>query len=347
MKFSVLFIFLSLLLVESFAEADVMLAQPADDSQYYITWNDLTLSSGSRFRLRDGGANDRKRVIVVDKNGGGDSLTVQGAVDMVPENNADRVKIHILPGVYSEKVRVPASKTFISFIGDENQASAAIITGQDKVSNTETENSATVVVQSDYFCAAWITFQNSAVGAQAVALRISGDKSVFYEARFLGSQDTLLDEYGTHYFFRCFIQGTVDFIFGFARSLYKESTISVLPGSNAIAAHGRGSANDNTGYSFVNCTVTGNGPVYLGRAWGDYSRVIYSYSEFDVDIYPEGWSDFGYTTKDNKVVFGEYKCRGRGANRSGRVSYSKELSDSEAKTYLDESFINGELWLRI
>ncbi|GFQ05143.1 pectinesterase qrt1 [Phtheirospermum japonicum] len=342
MNFSILFIIFSLVLVELWAEV-----QPGGA---YITWDDLTVSSG----------NDEKRVIVVNPNGGGDSTTVQGAVDMVPDNNADRVKIHILPGLYSEKVRIPASKPYISLIGDPNQASATVITWHDKASDKGndgselgTENSATVAVESDYFCASWITFQllmkqNAAVGGgQAVALRTAGDKNVFYESRFLGSQDTLLDEYGTHFFFRCFIQGSVDFIFGFATSLYRECTISVLASPYAITAHGRVSANDNTGYSFVNCTVTGNGPVYLGRAWGDYSRVIYSYSEFDVDIFPQGWSDWGVSSKDNTVVFGEYECKGRGADRSGRVGYSKELSDSEANPYLGESFISGELWLGI
>ena len=58
-------------------------------------------------------------------------------------------------------------------------------------------------------------------GMQAVALRISGDKAVFYRVRLLGTQDTLLDDTGSHYFYQSFIQGSVDFIFGRARSLYK------------------------------------------------------------------------------------------------------------------------------
>lgn len=58
-------------------------------------------------------------------------------------------------------------------------------------------------------------------GRQAVALRISGDKAMFYKAKFLGGQDTLLDDMGTHYFFQCHIYGSVDFIFGNAKSLYE------------------------------------------------------------------------------------------------------------------------------
>lgn len=55
---------------------------------------------------------------------------------------------------------------------------------------------------------------------QAVALNINGDKAVFYRIRIFGAQDTLMDLSGTHYFYQCFIQGSIDFIFGGARSLY-------------------------------------------------------------------------------------------------------------------------------
>lgn len=61
------------------------------------------------------------------------------------------------------------------------------------------------------------------VGGQAVAFRISGDKAAFYNCSFYGTQDTLYDHKGLHYFNNCFIQGSVDFIFGYGRSLYEVS----------------------------------------------------------------------------------------------------------------------------
>lgn len=61
------------------------------------------------------------------------------------------------------------------------------------------------------------------VGAQAVALRISGDQAAFWGCGFFGAQDTLHDDRGRHYFKECFIQGSIDFIFGDARSLYEVS----------------------------------------------------------------------------------------------------------------------------
>lgn len=59
----------------------------------YVSWDDLEVGS-VRLHSRN------ESVIVVDPDGKGDCLTVQAAVDLVPENNQRRVKIHILPGLY-------------------------------------------------------------------------------------------------------------------------------------------------------------------------------------------------------------------------------------------------------
>ncbi|KAK8933589.1 Pectinesterase QRT1 [Platanthera zijinensis] len=56
---------------------------------------------------------------------------------------------------------------------------------------------------------------------QAMALRQAGDKTLIYQSRILGSQDTLFDHIGKPYFYQCYIQGSIDFIFGIARSLYQ------------------------------------------------------------------------------------------------------------------------------
>jgi hypothetical protein len=57
-------------------------------------------------------------------------------------------------------------------------------------------------------------------GGQAVAMRITGDRAAFYNCKFKGFQDTLCDDRGNHLFKSCYIEGTVDFIFGSGTSLY-------------------------------------------------------------------------------------------------------------------------------
>lgn len=61
-----------------------------------ISWNDLVLND----RVSSESESLRNRVISVSKDGNGDSVTVQGAVDLVPHGNNQRVKIFISPGVY-------------------------------------------------------------------------------------------------------------------------------------------------------------------------------------------------------------------------------------------------------
>ncbi|KAK4341907.1 hypothetical protein RND71_037723 [Anisodus tanguticus] len=284
------------------------------EAQRYITWDDIKVKSNT-IDLTIEKSRKSEGVIVVDQNGNGDSVTVQGAVDMVAVHNSKPVKILIRPGIYREKVFIPASKPFISLIGDEKQARRTIITWNNKASDKDqygnelgTVNTATVAVESDYFCASGITIENTVIALpqyndmQAVALRLSGDRAMLYKVRILGSQDTLYDESGSHYFYKCYIRGTVDFICGNARSLFQGCILHSIAEDNigisgAIAAHQRESPDEDTGFSFVNCKVNGSGSVLLGRAWGEYSRIIYSHCYFDGLITPEGWSDWDLSSR--------------------------------------------------
>ncbi|CAK9155564.1 unnamed protein product [Ilex paraguariensis] len=260
-----------------------------------------------------------------------------------------------------EKVEIPASKPYISFIGNVNHTNETVITWNNKASDKDkdgkeigTFRTATVSVASNYFCASGITFENSikaapgSYGMQAVALRIGGDRAMLYNVRILGTQDTLLDDTGSHFFYQCYIQGAVDFIFGHAKSLYLECEIhSVAEKYGAIAAHHRDAPDDDTGFSFVECKIAGTGSIYLGRAWGKYSRIIFSYCDIDNIITPSGWSDWNDPSSQKTAVFGEYRCTGNGADRKNRVPWSKSLNDNEARPFLDLSYIGGQQWLSL
>ncbi|KAH1211357.1 Pectinesterase QRT1 [Glycine max] len=318
----------------------------SDHARNFITWEDFMVDEQG-ITSNVGG-----RIIVVDQSGKGDSTTVQGAVDMVPQNNTERVKIYIYPGIYRERVHVPKSKPFISFIGkpnitmNEREANITanaqniteianaipIITNSTKASDKGndgqemgTVSTATVWVESDFFCATALTIENlvdkDADKRQAVALRVDGDKAVFYRVRLVGEQDTLLDNTGIHYFYRSYIQGSVDFICGNAKSLFHECVLdSVAEFWGAIAAHHRDSADEDTGFSFVNCTIKGSGSVFLGRAWGKYAATTYSFCDMDHVILPLGWSDWGDPSRQGTAMFGEYECSGKGSNRTERVN---------------------------
>ncbi|KAE8713117.1 putative pectinesterase 8 [Hibiscus syriacus] len=192
------------------------------------------------------------------------------------------------------------------------------------------------------------------VGAQAVAIRITGDQAAFWGCGFFGAQDTLHDDRGRHYFKECYIQGSIDFIFGNGKSLYEDCQMlsmanPVAPGSKsisgAVTAHGRASADENSGFAFVNCSVGGTGRIWLGRAWRPFSRVVFAFTSLTDIIAPEGWNDFNDPTRDQSIFYGEYNCTGAGANMSGRAPYVQRLNDTQASLFLTMSFIDGDQWL--
>ncbi|KAJ0028004.1 hypothetical protein Pint_36628 [Pistacia integerrima] len=255
----------------------------------------------------------------VDRNGCCNFTTVQSAVDAVANFSLKRNIIFINSGIYYEKVIVPRTKPNITFQG-QGYTSTAIVWNDTAKSANGTFYSGSVQVFANNFIAKNISFMNVApipnpgdVGAQAVAIRVSGDEAAFWGCGFFGAQDTLHDDRGRHYFKDCYIQGSIDFIFGNGRSLYETkgknptgnpealdskncALISiaspVAPGSKlingAVTAHGRTSKDENTGFAFVNCSVGGTGRIWLGRAWRPFSRVVFALSSMTDIIAPGG-----------------------------------------------------------
>ncbi|KAI3859529.1 hypothetical protein MKX03_008289 [Papaver bracteatum] len=293
----------------------------------------------------------------VSQDGSCDFTSIRDAIDSIPLNNTRRTILDIKPGLYREKIVVPLAKPFITFMGDSQNPPT--ITGNDTASTIgddrrplTTFHSATVAVNSDYFVAINVIFENTVphvtgtLAEQAVALRISGNKAAFYNCTFYGYQDTLYDHKGLHYFKNCFIQGSVDFIFGYGRSLYETCYLnSVATKVASMTAQKRTNSSLSSGFSFKDSVVTGSGLLYLGRAWGDRSRVIFSYTFMDKVVLSQGWNDWGDQNRERSVYYGEYKCSGPGANATGRVQWARLLSDHEAKPFIGTYYIDGDAWL--
>lgn len=294
---------------------------------------------------------DEGIVLVVSLDGTAQYSNIQDAIDQVPEFNTRRVTIFVTSGVYEEKVIIPPTKPYLTLLGEGR--TRTIITWHDTAASAGTLMSASVTVESDHFIARDISFRNTAgypapnkTNMQAAAFRISGDKAFLYRCNFYGHQDTLYDHSGRHYYFRCYIEGSEDFIFGIARSLFERCWLhSIAIGEGgALVAQGKyfpGSIMGPSGFSFLRCNITGTGRPYLGRAWGQYSTVVYSYCQIDANVIPVGWYDWGLRERDGTVYLGEYECTGKGANTTGRVGWSRELTTEDAQPFLSIQFVDG------
>jgi len=161
--------------------------------------------------------------------------------------------------------------------------------------------------------------------------RVDGDRAVFRRCRFLGWQDTILDNRGRHYYERCTICGAVDFIFGGATSLYNHCRIICL-GDGYITAASTPSG-EAFGLVFADCTIDGaNDAVrtYLGRPWRPHGAATFLRTRMSAVVRPAGWNDWGQPDRQGTARFTEYGSFGPGAAAGGRAAWARRLTDAEA-----------------
>jgi len=157
-----------------------------------------------------------------------------------------------------------------------------------------------------------------------------------------GWQDTLFINRGRHYFENCRITGSTDFIFGGATAWFENCDIICRTDSYITAA----STPEEEAYGFVfnNCRIRGENDkvrVYLGRPWRDFSNVIFANCEMSEVVRPEGWHNWNRPFREQTVRYGEYRNTGPGADRSGRVPWSFELTEEEAENLSPRNVLKG------
>ena len=285
--------------------------------------------------------------IVVAQDGSGDFFTVQEAINAVPDFRKNvRTTILVRKGVYKEKLVIPPCKLNISLIGQEG----AVLEYDGYASRSNrfgeqmsTSGSASCYIYAPDFYAEGITFANTAgpVG-QAVACFVSADRAYFKNCRFLGFQDTLYT-YGKgcrQYYEDCYIEGTVDFIFGWSTAVFNRCHIHSL-GDGYVTAPSTDQG-QRYGYVFYDCKLTadeGVHKVYLSRPWRPYGQAVYIRCDMGRHILPEGWNNWGKKENEKTAFFAEYQSRGEGANPDARAAFSHQLSNID--DYAMETVLAG------
>ena len=203
-----------------------------------------------------------KYIFTVAKDGTGDYYTIQDAIDAMRVYPLAPITLYIKNGIYNEKIELPANNTDVRFVGES--VDSTIITYNDysgKGKHT-TFTSYTAKISGNRFRAENITFANSAgpVG-QALALYVDADKAIFKNCKFLGNQDTIFTsgEQSRQLFTDCYIEGTTDFIFGPATSVFQNCTIKAKTNSFITAAST--TPGKQFGYVFLNCKIIADSAV--------------------------------------------------------------------------------------
>ncbi|MCC6460863.1 MAG: pectin esterase [Saprospiraceae bacterium] len=283
---------------------------------------------------------------VVAADGSGDFTSVQAALLAVPPLRKNRTFIFIKNGLYQEKLLLPPTATNVSLVGED--VHRTILRFDDFASRKNrfgeemgTSASASFFVYGDDFEARNITFENSAgpVG-QAVAVRVDGDRVKFVNCRFLGNQDTLYPhgKNSRQYYQHCYIEGTVDFIFGWSTAVFDSCTIVCKAEGYVTAA----STEEGRPYGFVfrNCRIAGAAPaqsVYLGRPWRPFAKTVFIDCAMSEVIKPEGWHNWEKPEAEQTTFYAEFNSSGPGALPGARVAWAHRLPESDLEKYTLEA----------
>ncbi|WP_425835370.1 pectinesterase family protein [Streptomyces fractus] len=233
--------------------------------------------------------------LYVHPHGAGDFTTVQAAASAATTPGHTLV---LAPATYRETVTVPATATGTTWIGASDDPRDTVIVYDNAAGTPKpdgsgtygTTGSATVTLRPDGFTAHRLTFANDwlradhpeITGTQAVAVKATGDRSAFFQCRFLGHQDTLyadsaaLTAFARQYFHDCYAEGDVDFIFGRGTAVFERCRFRTLNRTDlASAPYGfvfapsTAGANPR-GFLAVRCRIDSTAPdayYKLARPW--------------------------------------------------------------------------------
>lgn len=294
--------------------------------------------------------------ITVAADGTGDVRTVQAAVDLVPANNTSTATITVKKGTYSGRVVVPSNKPNIVLVGATGVATDVVITASRPQNTDGTEGSATVLLGAKDIEVRHLTIRNdyneAANGAsQALALYVKADRQRFRNVRLIGDQDTLLTHGSVRaYFYKSYIEGDVDFIYGSGTAVFDNCEIYSSTRNQSNNGYVTASATPGSrtyGILIVNSRLTGDagaGTVYLGRPWhpgGDTTanpQVLIRNTSLGAHIRTaQPWTDMsGFSWKDARLS--EYRNTGAGATVN---SNRPQMSDATAANYTAQKYLAG------
>lgn len=291
---------------------------------------------------------EERELYVVDSNGKGDFTSIQACLDALPSKPTAWRTVVIRPGEYREKVTIDVYKDKIFLVGlCDEQGNRPRIVWDDHTGRVvdghemTTYDTWSLSVQGDEIYMANLEIENDAPlgSGQAVALETRGDRIWIDNCRLLGNQDTFFTKgyVSRLYVTDSYIEGTTDFIFGPSIVLFERCEL--LAKSKSFVTAASTTERNKYGYVFRHCHLRALPEVeklWLGRPWKSTARTVWLECEFDAPIAPEGWQDWYDSARKGALYYGEWRCTGRGADRSGRVAWSLALSEEEASAYTPE-----------
>lgn len=307
-----------------------------------------------------------------------DYRTIQEAVDELERRPSQKHEtLYILSGVYEEAVRIYRSDLTIAGIGEvvitnNRYARQPDETGEEQgtfATPTLFLNGSRLVIEN--LTVANTAGQGPEIG-QALALYAHCDETVFRNCTFKGHQDTIFtgplpaaNKHGGPFggiplrerheqcrqlYSRCYIEGTVDFIFGGATAYFEQCEIRSLRSAHDGVGYVTAAStpeNQTYGYVFEECLLTAGDDVsgiYMGRPWRSYAATAFVNCRLGAHIHPAGWDNWGNPANEATVRYSEYAASGLSELRGQRAPWAYVAGARDGAPDKAQVFAGTEFW---
>jgi len=285
--------------------------------------------------------------ITVALDGSGDFVSLQEAINQCQSFPYEKITIFIKNGIYKEKIKIHEWNANLQLIGESKEET--IVTFDDyfdkiDLGRNSTFFTYTMLIEANDVLLKNLTIENSSgeVG-QAIALSVTSTRVSVVNCKLLGNQDTLYASgIGKQFYKDCYIEGTVDFIFGSATAYFENCQLHSKSDSFVTAS----STPEDTAFGFVfqNCKITSKehlSRVYLGRPWRIFAKTVFLNCDLGKHILPEAWHNWSKPEAEKSSFYAEFQNRGAGSNTASRVKWSHQLSKKEANKYTIKNILGA------
>jgi pectinesterase len=278
--------------------------------------------------------------LVVGRNEICDFSSIQEALDSCRVEDVP-VKITVLSGNYYENITLYQSNISLIGIGSVKVIGNRYALQKDEhLREIGTFQTATLFINGENICLENIEIINNAgpgeKAGQAIALYNEGNNVLFKNCSFKGYQDTIClgplpevqkngqpfstPEIRTIYkenksdFINCYIEGTVDFIFGGGEAEFQGCEIKSLkrPLNKEGYITAASTSRNKKGFYFYQCLVTADADVnnvFLGRPWRPCAKTTFENCLVGSHIHHDRWNDWGNIANRKTVTYKENNNR--------------------------------------
>lgn len=310
--------------------------------------------------------------------------SIQEAIDLLeqPEQINLPAILYVMEGIYEEQVTIYRSQLHIIGIGNVTITAKRYAKELDE----HGEEIGTFATPTLFIGGSGVTVENLTICntagqgkeiGQAVAATVYGDKIIFRNCKLKGHQDTLFTgplppkpkerkifggvmykenhEAYRQWYDHCYIEGTVDFIFGGATAYFDHCQIHSLRLIDDHASYVTAASTpegQEFGYIFRSCYLTadeGVKNVFLGRPWRQFAKTMFIDCYMDTHIHPEGWDNWDNADNESTVSYSEYNTRLTDGSEGeawklARVKWADSYTSGGEDFTKEVVFANSDFW---